>query len=203
MKIRGVYIILFLIVSLISINLVSSGFGFDNSNLPKVIRDPLTIIFVPQYVFPHTNETIPLTTSSVWENITFQQEVTDIVNGISHVHNDRTNHTFTISESGIYNLNYDFDVEDTSVSASDIDVAGRVIYENGTEIIGSVFETDIIKQDVEVEISHNFLAKLNAGDVLIFQFIANDVDVQISTHSTFGVHPDSVTILIIKIANLP
>ncbi|KKK71177.1 hypothetical protein LCGC14_2916530, partial [marine sediment metagenome] len=160
-------------------------------------------LFIPQYVYSHNNATMVLASANVWANLTFNQEEAEIKKGISHVHNDNTNHTFTISESGIYDINYNFDVIDTSASSTDIDVAGRIIYFNGTEIIGSVFETDIIKQDVEVEISHNFLAKLNAGDVLIFQFIANDVDVQISTHSTFGVHPDSVTILIIKIANLP
>ena len=159
-------------------------------------------VFVPQYIFAHTNETIPLTTASVWENITFGQEVTDIKFGISHVYNDNTNHTFTINIAGVYNLEYDFDLVDTSISASDIDAAGRVIYQNGTEIVGSAFETDITKQQIETELSHSTLARLNAGDKIVFQFTADDVDVAISTHGTFGDHPDSATIIIEKIANL-
>ncbi|KKL09290.1 hypothetical protein LCGC14_2567310, partial [marine sediment metagenome] len=98
---------------------------------------------------------------------------------------------------------YDFDVEDTSPSASDIDVAGRLIYVNGTEVIGSEFETDITKQGASTELSHDFLAKFNGGDIVVFQFVANDVDVVISTHGTFGDHPESASIVIKKIANLP
>lgn len=156
----------------------------------------------PQYIFAHNNESMPLITANVWQNVTFSQEATYIKMGISHVHNDATNITFTISESGIYDIDYDFDVIDTSPSASDIDVAGRVIFTNGTEILGSVFESDITKQNIEVEISHNFLARLGAGDEIVFQFVADDADVEISTHGTFGVHPESATIMIEKIANL-
>lgn len=159
-------------------------------------------VFIPQYVFVHTNETINLTTVNVWENITFHQEVTDIIFGIEHNSSSSVSHLFNITESGIYSIGFDFDVEDTSASSTDIDVAGRVIFQNGTEIIGSVFETDITKKNIEIEISHTILARVNKGDVLIFQFIASDVDVVVSTHGTFGDHPDSVTIFIEKTANI-
>ncbi|KKK57300.1 hypothetical protein LCGC14_3055860, partial [marine sediment metagenome] len=92
---------------------------------------------------------------------------------------------------------------DTSPSASDIDAAGRIIYKNGTEIKGSAFEGDIIKIQIETEISHSILARLLVGDEIIFQFIADNANVQVSTHGTFGDHPDSATIIIEKIANLP
>ncbi len=42
-----------------------------------------------------------------------------------------------------------------------------------------------------------------AGDSFVVQFTAGDGDVQISTHQTFGDHPESATLLINKIANLP
>ena len=159
-------------------------------------------VFIPQYVYSHTNETITLNSANVWENITFEQENADIKFGIEHNHSVGSSHLFTIAESGIYNLDLDLDVEDTSVGASDIDVASRGMYVNGTEIIGSVFETDIIKQGVETELSHNYLASLNAGDIIYFQFVADDVDVQISTHATFGDFPESASIIIGKVANL-
>lgn len=159
-------------------------------------------VFIPQYIFSHTNETIELDTANVWKNVTFTQEVTDLKFGIAHNNSNPTNHTFTISMSGIYNIDYDFDVEDTSASSTDIDVAGRMVFFNGTEVIGSVFETDITKKGTEVEISHNFLARLNAGDQVIFQFVGTDADIQISTHGTFGDHPESATIIIDKIANI-
>ena len=159
-------------------------------------------VYLSKYIFSHTNETIPLETANVWQNVTFGQENVDLKKGINHVHLDNTNHTFGITTDGIYNIDYDFDVEDTSVGASDIDVAGRLIYANGTEIIGSVFETDITKQGTEVELSHNFLARIMGGEVVVFQFIADDEDVQISTHGTFGDFPESATVMINKIANI-
>ena len=156
--------------------------------------------FISQYVFAHTNRTHPLVSASVWANVTFDQELSDIMFGITHV-NDSTNRTFTFQDSGIYDIDYDYDVIDTSASSTDIDVAGRLIYSNGTEVIGSVFETDITKKDIEAEVSHDFLIRVGAGDSVVFQFIADDVDVKISTHGTFGLHPESASVRIMKVAN--
>lgn len=159
--------------------------------------------YIPQYMFSHTNETIAVKGVGTWTNITFSQEDSDIKQGISHTFNDNTNHTFTIMEDGIYNVDYDLDVQDTSVGASNINVAARLILTNGTEIKGSVFEIDLTKQGTEAEISHNFLIKSLAGDEYVVQFTASDSDVQVSTHGTYGDYPESATLVINKIANLP
>ncbi|HEC66679.1 MAG TPA: hypothetical protein ENI23_15490 [bacterium] len=154
------------------------------------------------YIFSHTNETIELPGAEVWKNISFAQEKTALKRNIDHTHDDRTNDTFTIRKDGIYDLGFNFDVIDTSASSTDVDVAGRAIYGNSSEIPGSVFETDITKKQIEVELSHEFLAELRAGDEVVFQFIATDGDVELSTHGTFGDHPDSGSIVIKKIANI-
>lgn len=159
--------------------------------------------FTPHYIFSHINATIPVHGANLWTNITFDQETADIKQGISHTATDSTNQTFIVNEDGIYNIDYDIDVEDTSAAASDIDVAARLTFSNGTEVVGSVFEIDITKQGSEIELSHNFLVDCRSGDEFIFQFVATDADVQISTHGTFGTHPESATILMYKIANLP
>ncbi len=180
-----------------------SGWVSDGSNTNTSGNATAENIFIPQYIFPHTNETIPLTGANEWTNVTFGEEVTDLKFGIAHTHNDRTNTTFTIRDDGIYFSNYDYDIIDTSAAASDIDVAGRMVYANNeSEIIGSIFETDVIKQQVESELTHNFLVNLFAGDQVMFQFIATDADVKISDHSTFGEHPVSASIIINKIANI-
>ena len=113
------------------------------------------------------------------------------------------NHTFEITQDGVYFGDYEYDVEDISVGSSDIDVAGRLIYVNGTEVIGSDHETDITKRGIQVELAFDFLFVARAGDKFVFQFIATDEDVQISTHGTFGDHPESAAIIIKKYANLP
>ena len=160
-------------------------------------------VFLPQYVFAHDNETLLVRGANLWTNISFSQEVIALKRGITHTHNDGTNDTFTINADGIYYLSSNLDVIDTSASATTIDVASRIIFANGTEVPGSVFEVDIIKQQVETELTHEMLARLKAGDKIIFQFIADDADVEISTHGTFGEHPESVSIIIEKRYNLP
>ena len=159
-------------------------------------------LFIKQYIFAHTNRTHSLVTMSVWANLTFDQEQTDIKFGISHDITTNQNGTFTINDAGIYEITFDIDIIDTSVGASDIDVAARVIFINGTEITGSVFETDIIKQATETELSHTLLARFGAGDKIVFQFTADDVDVEVSSHRTFGVHPESASIVIKKVSNI-
>ena len=159
-------------------------------------------VFIPQYVYSHTNATINITGSSVWTNITFDQEPSEVIYGIVHNGSNSTNTTFTFVQDGVYEIDYNFDVEDTSASSTDIDVAGRVIYINATEVLGSVFETDITKKGSEVELSHDFLAVFRAGNQIKFQFVADDPNVVISTHGTFGDHPESASVVIKKVANL-
>lgn len=158
-------------------------------------------VFIPQYIFSHTNRTIPVLGVDTWTNVSFDQEDSDVKKGISHTYNNNLNHTFTIMNAGVYEVSYNMDIEDTSVSASDIDVAVRMVNSTNDEILGSVFETDITKQGVEVELQHQFLMDCSVGDVLYFQFIAGDSDVQISTHGAYGDHPESASIVIKKVDN--
>ena len=159
-------------------------------------------LFIPQYLFSHTNENISVLGAGTWTNITFSEEATAIMSGISHTYNDNSNQTFTMQKSGIYEVDYDLDVEDLSGASTDVDVAGRLIYTNGTEVSGSVFETDVTKKGISTEVSHDFLVSVQAGDSFIAQFTASDGDVRVSTHGSFGDHPESATITIKKIANL-
>ena len=62
-------IVFFLIVSIISINLVSSEFGFDNPDLPRVTRDaPAVITF--------NNNTGAVNTSDFWDNLNTPADIT-------------------------------------------------------------------------------------------------------------------------------
>ena len=175
---------------------IGSGSLFVNTSIIS------SNVFIPQYMFAHNDATMPILGVGVWTNISFDQEDTDIKFGISHTYDDSSNQTFMIMQDGIYEVDYDLDLQDTSVGASDINVAARLVNMSGAEVIGSVFETDITKQGVEAELSHDFLIEAYAGDSFVVQFVASDSDVQVSTHGTFGDHPESATITIIKVANL-
>jgi len=159
-------------------------------------------VFLPQYIFSHTNETIPVLAANEWTNVTFGEDEAHIKLGIDHHHDSSINDTFEIHEDGIYDISYGLTLIDTSAGATDIDMAGRMVYINNTELGGSVFQTDIIRQEIETIITHRFLARLVTGDEIKLQFIASDSDVQLSDHSIFGDDPESALIVINKIANL-
>ena len=162
-------------------------------------------VFVPVYLFTHTNATVPVTGANEWTNMTFPLDFVGEVNddikfGILHTRTDNQNHTFTVLFDGVYDIDYDLDVINTGPPGA-IDVAARVIYDNGTEIHGSVFEENIANQNAEVELTHDFLVQLKKDETIVLQFISDDADTEISTHGTFGDQPVSGSIRIFKIAN--
>ncbi|KKM25261.1 hypothetical protein LCGC14_1596820, partial [marine sediment metagenome] len=194
-----------------TLNLTINGIqiaAYGNDSIVYVPNVTSSNLFVPVDLFTHTNATTTLPGASTWANVSFAIDFVgepddDVKFGILHDRTGDQNHTFTILFDGIYSISYNFDVEDTSLGNSDIDVAGRAIYDNGTEIHGSVFETDIIRVDVETELFHPFSARLEAGDVVVFQFVADNGNVRISTHGTFGDQPESASVQFIKIRNIP
>lgn len=154
-------------------------------------------VFVPQYIFSHTNESQTII-QNVWTNVSFDHEVDLLKRGITHTFNDVTNDTFTIGSTGVYFIDYNYDIVDSAANPG-ADVAARVLV-NNVEVPGSVFETDTSKQSAEIELSHETLGTLNAGDILKFQIISDDATVSIETHGTFGDDPDSASIIIEKIS---
>jgi len=162
-----------------------------------------TNVFAPQYASIHSHNNVSLIGADVWTNITIDSDDDPLKRGIQHSTNGVENMTFNITVDGVYDIDYNLDVIDTSVSSTDIGVAGRVIYINGTELVGSVFEVDITKKAIENELSHNFLVELKNGDRIIFQFIASDGDVVVSTHGDFGDETEAVGVVIFKLANIP
>ena len=150
----------------------------------------------PAHFFSHTNATLPVFVD-VWRNITFDQDPTELIVGASHDPVGSLNHTFNITEAGIYKFQYFASFTDSS-PAPIANIAMRII-KNGIEINGSTIETDATKQNLELELSNTVHVKIDAGDTIAFQFISGDADVSLLTHSTFGVHPDSATVTMVRI----
>lgn len=161
-----------------------------------LISVPLRPTCSAAHFFAHTNITLPVILG-VWRNITFDQEETDLIAGASHDPVGRLNYTFNITESGIYKFQYFMSYTDSSPSPTS-NIATRVI-RNGIEINGSTFEIDTTRQDAETEGSNTIHVRIDAGDSIAYQFIADDSDVALETHSTFGQHPDSATITMSRI----
>ena len=161
----------------------------------KIIMIPT--LCPPAHFFSHTNSTLPATVGT-WRNITFDQDLIESIEGATHDPTGSLNYTFNITESGIYKFQYFTSFTDSSPSPTS-NIAVRVIL-NGIEINGSTFEIDSVRQDAEIEGSNTIHAKIAAGDAIAFQFISDDADVLLATHSTFGQHPDSATVTMERIS---
>ena len=57
------------------------------------------------------------------------------------------------------------------------------------------------KQNSEVLLSHSLLADLSTGDNVTFQFASSETTVSLVSHATYGDHPESAKIIIIKMDN--
>lgn len=148
------------------------------------------------YLFAHTGSNISLTTSGAWENVTFDEE-SSLKDKINHNHNDATNDTFTITESGVYDIAFHLTFSDSAPTpTSHVEI--RVI-KNGAELGGSLLEEDSSRQYNDFTIGNGGLFELVANDEIKFQFTSDDTTVSMSSHATYGEHKDTAAIKIIKL----
>lgn len=151
-------------------------------------------VFLPAYIFSHTNSSMPNPTGEVWRNVTFGHEPSDLKERIAHTYNDYTNTTFTILDTGIYRVIYTLNFIDTD-SSPDGRIAIRVI-RNGVEIEGSLFEKGTKKQNADIGMHKAVLANFTAGDKVIIQWIADDTTISMDSSFTYGTHKDTATMSI-------
>lgn len=155
-------------------------------------------VFFPAYLSHHTNDTIAVATGGVFYNITFQEVPTSPVARITHNEADATNDTFTIVDTGIYEVSYFYSFLDSAASP-DAHVVGRVLL-NNAELIGSLREQDTTKQNSDINVHKYFYTNLTSGDEIKFQFTSDDTTVSLTTHATYGDHFDTALINIRRIA---
>ncbi len=155
-------------------------------------------VWLPTYLFAHTNVILPVLSSGEWVNVTFDEEVTAFKSYISHTHNDETNTTFTIQNDGIYNIDFKCVFQDSAASPN-AHVITRVL-KNNVEVDGSLIELDSSKQYADTIISNsNILFSGSTGDEIVLQFTSDDTTISLANHQTYGDHGDSVTVTIERI----
>lgn len=152
--------------------------------------------FLPSHAYAHTDITMDAIVNE-WINISFSQEKANPLARVLHDPTGAFNNSFNITESGIYRIQMLATFTDSSPSPSS-NIATRIT-RNGTEINGSVIEDDPTKQNAEIEISNLIHVSLTEGDMISLQFIADDADVSLTTHQTFGDHPDSAIFAMMRI----
>ncbi len=155
-------------------------------------------VFLPAYISSHTNDTIPVVSAGVWYNITFDQEADEFKRRITHTTTDATNTTFTIQDTGTYEITYSLTVEDSQATPLN-HVVARVI-KNNVELNGFTIESDTTKQNADLLIHNSDLVELVVGDKLNLQFTSDATTVSLITHLTYGVHQNTGHITITRIA---
>lgn len=190
-------IALFLIsIPLISNVSTSSSFGYNNPNLPHLQEE--VELFLPAYISSHTNNTIPVASAGVWYNVTFDNEEDEFGERITHNFNDSTNTTFTIQDSGIYEITYTLTFEDDAASPN-AHIVSRVT-KNNVELNGFNVERDSSKQYHDFGLSHSDLIGLATGDNISLSFTSDDLTVSLATHLIYGIHKNTGHLTIKRIA---
>lgn len=154
-------------------------------------------VWIPVYLFAHTNATINVAVAGTWYNVTFN-ESESLKSGILHNHDDSTNDTFTITETGVYDLHGHLSFQDEAASP-DSNIVFRFT-RNDEEIPGSVREYDLDKKDWDTLGSTTIFVSLTAGDEIKFQFTSDDTTVSLESDHTYGVHKDTAVMKIKRIA---
>jgi len=155
-------------------------------------------VFLPSFLFAHTNTTQIVVSAGTWYNVTFDEEVSSPKFRITHTHDDDTNDTFIIQDEGYYDIHYTMSFSDATATPS-AHIVMRVV-KNNIEIAGSLLEEDSSKQYADFTISNGPIVYLETDDEIKFQFTSDDTDVSLTSHRTYGEHHDVGTIKIKRVA---
>lgn len=158
-------------------------------------------VHLPARIFAHTDRVMEVVVAGVWRNVTFDEEASSLQERITHIFNDGTNTTFTITDTGTYKLSYLISFEDSAITPDSHNL-GRIVV-NDVGLHGSLFEVDIAggpftDKDV-VLTAPTLLAELTAGDEVKLQFTSDKTTVTMQSHATYGDHKDSATLTINRI----
>ncbi len=153
-------------------------------------------VWLPTFAFAHTDVTMDVLSSGVWQNVTFKEEEA-ILAKITHTYNDATNDTFIIQDKGWYDITYSMAFSDSAPSP-DGHVNMRIV-KNNIEIDGSLLEEDTDKQYKDFTLSNGVIVWFEPEDRISFQFTADDTSIALDSHATYGVHKDTAVIKIKKI----
>ena len=163
-----------------------------DSNVRSTKNITAVNVFLPSHIFVHAEVTLPVLAAGQWRNVTFDDDDTELKARLTHISQGIDNDTFTIVDAGIYSFSYNIDFIDSAPNPTS-DTAVRIL-RNDIEINGSVFESDASRQNTEFEIGNTLHAEFNVGDTFKLQFTSDETTVSMTSHSSFGVHPDTAVL---------
>ena len=155
-------------------------------------------VHLPVYISSHTNNTIAVASAGVWYNVTFDQGEDEFKKRITHTTNDNTNTTFTIQDTGIYEITYTMSFQDSAVVPTS-HIVIRVTKDN-VELNGFTIEEDLGIKDQDKTLHHSDLVGLVAGEKIVLSFTSDDTTVSLTSHLTYGIHKNTAHLTIKRIA---
>jgi len=126
-------------------------------------------IFMPALICTHGHDSQPITSAGVWVNLTFNH--TTKQDNIGHTDADATNTTFTIIDTGIYELAWRTSWRDTAANPTDpTNKFATHALHNGAELSGSYDEKNSVKQDAvgTIDVNEQIFDAV-AGDEIVIQ----------------------------------
>lgn len=153
-------------------------------------------VFVNSDIFVHTDDSSNVASAGVWYNITFTHE-SDIKQGITHIYNDATNDTITITDTGVYDIKFAANFNDTSANPDDY--AYLRIAQNGIEINGSGMFGYLNTKDIQLTVSGCVRADLTSGDNIKLQFTSTSTNTNLETQDGYLDHSDSARMCLQRI----
>ena len=154
-------------------------------------------IFVKSDIFLHTDDSSSVVSAGIWQNITFTHNGDVIKQGVNHTYNDNTNDTITIDNTGIYDLKFAANFNDTSANPDDY--AYLRVVNNGVEINGSGMYGYLNTKDVQLTISGCVRADLTAGDEIKLQFTGTSTNTNLEAQTGYLDHADSARMCLVRI----
>jgi len=127
-------------------------------------------------------EVFSVASGGVWYNITMNASVSEYTSDTLSFHED--NITLELGHDGHYTVTFGMGIQDSSASP-DGNIGMRITI-NDLELRGSYVEADTHKKDSDVWVEHTTHFEGNAGDLLRFEYIADDTTITIQQDDTYA-----------------
>jgi len=151
----------------------------SNVNVAKNLTVDGNVYYEMPHLFGIADTTQPLLVLNTWQAIDF-----NFLLGDSYGFTANDSNGIVVSQTGHYFATFEVQFSDTSPLPTAN--AGIRITLNGVEISGSYSEVDFTKQNSDTEITTIAYVEATQGDVLMMEFISDDLDVSVTSDNTWS-----------------
>lgn len=153
-------------------------------------------LYVPAYIYHHTNYSKAVGSAGTWYNIQFPEPHHQIKNiNFTTSNND----TFRILYDGEYRMAYRISMDDSQPTPTS-ESYGRILI-NGDEAQGTLQSKGMNRQNAISSMSAHVIQYLYAGDEVQLQFTADATTITLKSHTNYGDYPSSAIFSISQLSD--